>query len=143
MKCRGWRGLFVAVAIVAGTVSLWAQNKDKPTESAHVRGPDGLEAWTLESPVPDSGYGDERFAFTLLIARDGHVVRRIDGDPIIWRWIFWKDGSRVAYETGPFHFGVTCVLVDVKTGRRMGSVDCYHDLPKDVPDWVTALEASK
>jgi hypothetical protein len=49
----------------------------------------------------------------------------------------------VAYETGPFHFGMTCVLADVKTGRRMGSVDCYHELPPDAPDWVQALEASK
>jgi hypothetical protein len=143
MKCRGWRGLLVAVAILAGTVPLWAQEKEKPTESEHVRGPNGLEGWTLESPVPDSGYGDEKFAFTLVIARDGCIVRRIDGDPIIWRWIFWESGRRVAYETGPFHFGVTCILVDVKTGRRTGSVDCYHELPKDVPDWVEALEASK
>jgi hypothetical protein len=143
MNCRGWRRLLVAVAILAGTVPLCAQNKDKPTESAHVRGPDGLVGWTLESPVPDSGYGDERFAFTLVIARAGRIVRRIDGDPMIWRWIYWDDGRRVAYETGPFHFGMMCVLVDVKTGRRVGSVDCYHELPDNAPAWVGALEATK
>ncbi len=135
--------VLVGVLVLAVAVSLWAQNKSKPTESAHVRGPSGLEGWTLESPVPDSGYGDEKFAFTLVIARGGRVVRRIDGDPMIWRWIFWDGGRRVAYESGPFHFGMTCVLVDVKTGRRAGSVDCYHELPADAPDWVKALEASK
>jgi len=53
--------------------------------------------------------------FTLVLARNGHRLRRIEGEPIIWKWMFWADGRQVAYETGPLHFGMSCVLADVKT----------------------------
>jgi hypothetical protein len=43
-----------------------SQPANKPTQSAHRLGRDGLEGWTLESRVLNSGYGDERFAFTLV-----------------------------------------------------------------------------
>jgi len=131
---------FAFIAIAAPQVSPPA---DKATESEHRRGPAGLEGWTLESPVPNSGYGDQRFAFTLVIARHGHVIRRISGDPIIWSWIFWADGRQVAYETGPFHFGMSCFLVRLPDGHRLDSYDCYHDQPPAKPDWVKALEATE
>ena len=67
----------------------------------------------------------------------------ISGEPIIWTWIFWADGRQVAYETGPFHFGVTCFLVRLSDGRKLDSYDCCHDLPLAKPDWVKALEATK
>jgi len=98
---------WIAVGMIA--IPLAARSAEKPTESEHRRGPHGLEGWTLDAPVPDSGYGDERFAFTLVLARDGHVLNRIGGDPFIWKWLFWADGRQVAYETGPFHFGMTCI----------------------------------
>jgi hypothetical protein len=41
--------------------------------------------------LPDSNYGDERFAFTIVFARNGHRLRRIEGEPIIWKWMFWAD----------------------------------------------------
>ena len=78
------------------------RTKEKPTESEHVRGPNGLEGWTLERRFRIQVYGDEKFAFTLVIARGGRVVRRIDGDPIVWRWIFWEDGRRWLMNRGRF-----------------------------------------
>ncbi len=39
----------------------------------------------------------------------------------------------------PLHFGMSCVLADVKTGRKLEILDCYHELPANVPVWVTAL----
>jgi hypothetical protein len=131
------------VAILAAVGASLAGAGDKPTESVHTKGPHGLEGWTLESPVPESSYGDERFGFTLVLARDGQILRRIKGDPIVWRWMFWEDGKQVAYETESFHFSMACVLADVETGRELGRVDCYHELPADAPDWVKALEGKK
>jgi hypothetical protein len=91
--------------------------------------------------VPGSGHGDERFAFTLVVARGGHVIRRIRGKPIIWHWTFWADGRELAYETGPFHFGGACYLIRLSDGRQVDSYDCYQDPPPGQPDWVKALEA--
>ena len=143
MKRRYQFGMFLALALAAAVATQASQPADKPTQSGHTPGPDGLEGWTLDSPVPSSGYGDERFAFTLVIARHGHIIRRISGDPIIWAWIFWADGREVAYETGPFHFGLACFLIRLSDGRKLDSYDCYHDLPPVKPDWVKALDAMK
>lgn len=125
--------------LLAVTIPLFAQPAGKPTESKHVSGPHGLEGWTLDSPVPESNYGDEPFSFTLVIARNGKVLHRIKGAPIIWKWMFRADGAQVAYETGPFHFSMMCVLTEVKTGRTLQTFDCYHGLPENAPGWVTAL----
>ena len=141
MKRRYRLGMLVAFALAALVAAQGSQSADKPTPSAHRPGPDGLEGWTLDSPVPGSGYGDERFAFTLVIARNGHIIRRISGEPIIWRWMFWANGREVAYETGPFHFSETCLLVRLSDGRKLDSYDCYHYLPPAKPDWVKALDA--
>ena len=129
-----------AIAILAVSSPLVSQTKDKPRESEHRSGPNGLAGWTLESPIPDSNYGDQRFAFTLVLARNGRRLRRIAGAPIIWKWIFWNDGRQVAYETGPLHFGMSCVLADTNSGRELEKLDCYHQLPANVPPWVTALD---
>ena len=127
------------IAILAISPPLISQTKDKPTESEHRTGSHGLEGWTLEYRLPNSNYGDERFAFTLVLVRNRHRLHRIEGEPIIWEWMFWADGRQVAYETGPLHFGMSCVLTDVKTGRQLEILDCYHKLPAKVPAWVTAL----
>lgn len=127
------------VLLLAVTIPLFAQPAGKRTESKHVSGPHGLEGWTLDSPVPESNYGDEPFSFTLVIARNGKVLHHIKGAPIIWNWMFWADGTQVAYETGPFHFGMWCVLAEVKTGRTLDTIDCFHGPPEDAPDWVKAL----
>jgi hypothetical protein len=143
LKQRYQFGLLLPFALATAVAVQAAQPADKPTESAHTPGPDGLEGWTLEWPVPGSGYGDERFAFTLVVARHGHIIRRISGAPIIWKWIFWADGRQVAYETGPFHLGETCFLIRLSDGRKLDSYDCYHNLPPAKPDWVKALDATE
>lgn len=95
----------------------------------------------MDYALPDSSYKDECFAGELVIARKGRVIRRFNDGELIWQWMFWKDGEQVAFEEGPLHFGMACVLKDLKTGREIGNYDCYHELPKDAPDWVKALEA--
>jgi hypothetical protein len=142
MESRRDLRMYVIALILLFAPSLFAQTADKPTESIHREGPHGLEGWTLDSPLPDSQYEGERFAFTLVLARKGRVLRRFEGDPIIWKWMFWADGRQVAYETGPLHFSMNCVLLDVETGRQIEDYDCYH-MPDNEPDWVIALENTR
>jgi hypothetical protein len=113
---------------------------EKPIESKHTKGPNGWEGWTLLSSIPDDA--TQQYAFTLLLARNGKIVRRIDGDPLVFNWIFWGDGRQVAYESGPLHFGMNCILADIETGRRLGTVDCYHELADNAPDWAVKLESA-
>jgi hypothetical protein len=136
-------GVVTVGALLAG-MAVWPQasaTDEKPVESEHRRGPEGLEGWTLNSSIPDEAPGGEKYPFTLVIARNGREIRRIEGDPFVWQWIFWADGKQVAYESGPLHFGMSCILADIETGHQLTTVDCYHELPKDAPEWVVKLEA--
>jgi hypothetical protein len=141
--------LLVALVVFLSGFPQYAQSPrgtksgSKPTESEHVKGPHGLEAWTITWPLSKDIYqGEGRFAFALVLARNGVVIRRIEGSPIIWNWIFWSDGQQIAYETGPLHFSMMCVLIDTETGRRLSDYDCYT-YPKTTPDWVNALEKTQ
>ena len=139
-------GLLIASVLLSSGILSYGQSPrftkpgSKPTESEHIKGPNGLDSWTLNWPVPDSNYGDQPLPFTLVLARNGHKLRHIQGDPFVWKWMFWSDGGQVAYETGPLHFSMTCVLIDVGSGRQVETVDCWQELPTDAPDWAKALE---
>jgi hypothetical protein len=118
---------------------LFARTSDRPTESPHRTGPAGLEGWTLNDTIPD--HGEERFAFQLVVARKGHVVRRVGGHSLIWNWMFLPDGRRLAYEDGPLHFAMNCVLLDISSGKKIADYDCYHDpLGEAAPAWAKQLE---
>jgi len=132
---RARRYWIVPVVLLAAKASGLAEQQE---ESAHRQGPHQLEGWTLNSSIPD--HPGEKFPFTLVLARRGHIIRRISGDPFVWNWLFWADGSQVAYESGPLHFSMSCVLADISTGRQLARYDCYTDLPADAPAWVKALE---
>ena len=130
---------------VAGSLLQCQTSKpaDRPVESEHIAGPQVLEGWTLKSPLPDDQNAGARYPFTLVIARNGRVIRRIKGNAFIWNWTFLKDGRRIAYESGPLHFGLQCELYDLKTGRVLDSIDCFHGIPENAPAWLVALEGSR
>jgi hypothetical protein len=111
-----------------------------PAKTPHVHGPHGLEGW--EPTFINKEYKDlGPLSIELVIARHGHVIRRIKGDSLMWNWMFLPDGRRVAYETGPLHFAMTCVLMDIRTGRRIDDFDCWNPTESTkVPAWVDALE---
>ena len=112
--------------------------KDRPTESEHIKGPAGLEGWKLNYPFPDRP--QDLYPRILVITRNERVIRRITGQHYIWKWIFWNEGRQVAYEDGPPHFLMRCILVDLKTGAEEQNYDCFSELPKDAPLWLESLE---
>jgi len=124
----------VIVAFVSITSSVAAK------ESTHVKGPNGLEGWTLLVPLD---IGDEA-PTKLIIASKGKVIRQFKGDPFIWTWTFLENGKQIAFETGPPHFSMACVLVNTSTGKKLAQVDCFT-YPENPPSggwprWVDALE---
>ena len=135
--------IFLLVSISACPQS--APRTEQPQESEHRSGPDGLEGWTLNDTIPDgpTERSTESYPFTLVLARHGHIIRRIEGSPFVWNWIFWAGGKQIAYEAGPLHFGMLCTLADIATGRELAHYDCFHELPADAPDWEKALESSR
>jgi hypothetical protein len=73
MKRRYPFAMLLALAVAAVVAAQASKPANKPNQSAHRSGPRGLEGWTLDSSVPESGYGDERFAFALVVARHGRI----------------------------------------------------------------------
>lgn len=113
-----------------------------PTLSEHRKGPHRLEGWTLSRSLEGRSTGDV-YPYALIIARDGKIVRRLEGSPFVWNWIFWAGGKQIAYEAGPLHFGMLCTLADIATGRELASDDCFQGLPADAPEWEKALETAR
>jgi hypothetical protein len=109
----------------------------------HHSGPHGLDSWALLGRFPSGLEEYDEYPTTLIIARRGRIIRRIQGDPFVWTWMFTPDGRRVAYESGPLHFGLQCVLVDIGSGRRIDDYDCYRQLPDDAPNWAKTLESNR
>jgi hypothetical protein len=107
-----------------------------PVESPDRDGPGSLSGWVLNYDVLDYG----SLPTTLVIARRGKIVRRISGDPFVWRWMFAAGGKSVAFESGPLHSGMECVLVDISSGRTIAQYDCFQRLSDDAPAWVSTLE---
>ena len=68
---------------------------------------------------------------SLIIANEGGVVRRIRDRQFLWAWRFEHNGTQVAYETGPLHFSLSCVLVDVATA---GCGDAMTASPTPYPE---------
>ena len=125
----------LAVFLVVAGPSMAAQ-----TKSSHRNGPRGLEGWTLLVPTENQG----ALPVTLVIARDKKIVHTFPGDGFVWNWIFLNSGQQVAYESGPLHFSMACILADIRTGKEQAKFDCFSEpLPENAPDWVKQLEAHR
>ena len=132
----GIPGIAVAIAFLLGTWSAAAG------ESEHIAGPKGLAGWKVTHVLEN----DDEVSETLVITRHGRLIRKFHGDPFIWRWMFRDDGKSIAFESGPLHFGMTCVLIDLASGKELDRLDCftYPDNPPagGWPRWLTKLEGS-
>lgn len=139
MQCTGRSLAIISLFLWAGAALAQGSRTDKPTESAHRMGPNGLEGWTESYPLADG----QSAPANLVIAQRKNVVRRIQGDPFVWGWMFLENGKQVAYETGSLHFSKACRLVDIASGRQLANLDCYRELREDAPAWETALQNIK
>ena len=118
-----------------------AQASSAPTQSQHHKGPNGLEGWTLNVAAPGVYDGEQPVA--LVIARNGTIVRKIEGDSFIWGWMFQAGGKEIAFETGPMHFSLACKLLDISSGRLIAQYDCFPSpLATNAPAWVQLLESN-
>ena len=129
----------ISMLLLADAALAQASRADEPIESAHRAGSNGLEGWTESYPLTDG----QSFPVNLVIAQRKHVIRRVQGDPFVWRWIFWENGKQVAYEAGSLHFNMVCRLVDIASGRQLANLDCYRELAEDAPAWEKALRNAK
>lgn len=125
--------------LLAATVGAVAQ--PQPSEFPHHPGPNGLEAWALHANYSGGLAEYNQYPATLIIARRGRILRRIDGSPFLWSWIFLDGGKRVAYESGPLHGAMSCVLENVTTGKQLAVFDCGVTKGKTVPSWVAAIQS--
>jgi hypothetical protein len=108
-------------------------------ESEHVTGPDGLVGWKVTYLLENQ----EEVSDTLIIARNGARIRTLHGDPLIWTWMFQGDGKSLAFESGPLHFAMACVLIDIASGKELQRVDCFtypeHPPAGGWPAWLAKL----
>ena len=132
----GALGIAVAIASLLGTWSAAAG------ESEHITGPNGLVGWKLTHMLENENEVSE----TLVIARNGRFIREVHGNPFIWRWIFRDDGKSIAIESGPLHFDMVCVLIDISSGKELERLDCFtypnNPPPGSWQGWLTKLEGS-
>ena len=85
--------------------------------------------------------GGQAIAATLVLFRDGTILRRVRSGQEFWSWAFEPHGGSFAYHTGPLHGETTshCELHDLATGRMLASWD--GDLGNaERPAWTRALD---
>jgi hypothetical protein len=98
--------------------------------------PHGLKACTWVYPLDGI---PEPEATKLAVYRHGRLLWSTEGKPFIWDFVFLNGGAKLAYATGPMHFGMNCYLVSSGTGTRIDSFDCYHHDEPNWPQWVRDL----
>jgi hypothetical protein len=81
----------------------------------------------------------------VVIYRSGKIVQRIHSAQMVWSWMFFDRGKRVAVVWGPTHGPEVgdYMLYDVRTGKLLAEV--YGDaetqaLKPDAPPWAKQLE---
>lgn len=96
--------------------------------------PDGeTAAWLVGGKWSDGEQAAD--ANELAVYRHGRI-RKIQCDPLIRDFWFWRDGAYVALDCGGRHFAGRNVLYDLKTFRQIESVD-QATVPVDQrPEWT-------
>lgn len=112
-------------------------------EAARIASDGRTAGWLVLYPNPDNTPASkfEDIAASLVIWRDGKIVRTFDTGPTYWSWAFVHGGDQVAYHIAPLHEGTSshCELREVKTGRQLASWDGDLGNP-DRPQWTKPLD---
>jgi hypothetical protein len=76
----------------------------------------------------------------VVVYRERKIVRRIEGQPLIWNWQFFGADNEVALSIGPQHGenGVHFELHDLQGGRLVTTWDEHSK--QEEPAWVSGLE---
>ncbi len=93
--------------------------------------------WLVDYDVPDVG----TFAGTLIVWKDGRVVRRFEAEQAFSSWSFVEGGKQVAYHSGPMHGEQKshCELHSVADGGLLTQWD--GDLQSSRrPAWTSGLK---
>lgn len=99
--------------------------------------------WLILYPDPNnsSTYQFTDIPESLVIWRNGKIVRTFAPGQAFWSWSFVEGADQVAYHSGPLHGEQSshCELRDVTTGRLLASWD--GDLEqRDRPTWTKRLD---
>jgi hypothetical protein len=75
----------------------------------------------------------------IVVYRERKIVRRIEGQPLIWNWGFFGADNEIAVSIGPQHGenGVHFELHDLQNGRLLASWE--ERSKQEEPAWVSAL----
>ncbi|MGH9439459.1 MAG: hypothetical protein ACRD22_16615 [Terriglobia bacterium] len=94
--------------------------------------------WLAEFEDTSSPSPIDPDAFTLVLYRNGRILRLVSGDPIIWDWKFERGGKVVAYSTGSRHGGANeCLLIDIDSGKVLK--DWLTSSSGQAPSWAEQL----
>ena len=99
--------------------------------------------WLILFPDPNNSpiYRSSDIPQSLVIWRNGKIVRTFEPEQTFWSWSFVDGGDRVAYHSGPLHGERSshCELREVSTGRLLASWDGDLD-QADRPGWTKSLD---
>jgi len=97
--------------------------------------------WLAEYPNCCTSYP---IPLELVIYRNGGVLRVFSGNELpIWRWVFEKHGTQVAFEQETVHggLGIHFELREIKSGLLVDKHD--NDPTPDAPAWIRDLTPKK
>lgn len=128
--------ILLALLVVFNLQSGLAQSN----EVNPIKGPNGVEILPLFKIYNDAG---DKAITALQITQEGNIINTIKGEPFIWRRILLNEGNQIAVETGPLHFVMHCLLIDISSGKIVDHVDCFQypkePPPRGWPSWVDTL----
>ena len=99
-----------------------------------------IKGWLVEFPWPDQDDVSQSWrtvAWTLVIAKHGKVVRRIQAPVTFWSWNFWNGGREVVIEEGHPHGTPWFTRRDITSGRELESWEGDIEAG-NAPAWVKA-----
>jgi len=94
--------------------------------------------WLAEFQDTSSPSPIDPDALALVVYRNGRIIRRVSGAPIVWDWRFERGGKAIAYSTGSRHGGANdCLLIEIDSGKVLE--DWPTSSSNQAPSWAEQL----